>query len=68
MKFIEFLVLHIVFTLLIIKVVIRGEEMAAELTTTTQTAFSHLFLMLFAFNVGLKLFGTGKLRVAVIAT
>ena len=67
MKFIELLVLHIVLTLVIIEVVIRSEEVAAELTNTAQTAVSHFNFVFLSFDVDLKLFWTGKIGVAVIA-
>ena len=60
MKFIEFLVFHIVLSLVIIEVVIRSEEEAAELTNIAQAAFSHLNFVFLSFDVDLKLFRTGK--------
>ena len=66
MKFIELLVLHIVLTLVIIKVVIRSKEVAAELTNSAQAAVSHFNFVFLSFDVDLKLFWTGKICVAVI--
>ena len=66
LKFIEFLVFHIVLTLVIIEVVIRSEEVAAELTNTTQAAVSHFNFVFLSFDVDLKLFWIGKIGVAVI--
>ena len=65
MKFIKFLVFHIVLTLVIIEVVVRSEEVAAELTNTAQAAVSHFNFVFLSFDVDLKLFRTGKICVAV---
>ena len=64
----EFLVLHIVFALMIIKVVTRGEAVAAKLTTTAKAAVSNLYLVFLAFNVGLKLLRTREVRVTGVTT
>ena len=66
MKFVEFLVFHIVLTLMIIKVLIWSEEMTAELESIAQAAVSYLFLVFLSFNVELRLLGTGKIGVTVI--
>ena len=66
LKFIEFLVFHILLTLMIIEVVIRSEEVTAELTNTTQTAVSYFNFVFLSFDVDLKLLGTGKIGVTVI--
>ena len=55
LRFIQFLVFHIVLTLVIIEVVIRSEEVAAELTNTIQAAVSlSLILCLFPLYCGLE--------------
>ena len=51
---------------MIIEVVIRSEEVTAELTNTTQAAVSYFNFMFLSFNVDLKLLGTGKIGVTVI--
>ena len=66
LKFIEFLVFHILLTLLIIEVVIRREEVSAELTNTTQAAASYLNFVFLSFDVDLKLLWTGKIGVTVL--
>ena len=66
LKFVEFLVFHIFLTLMIIRVVIRSEEMAAELASIANATVSYLFFVSLSFNVELKLLGTGKIGVTVI--
>ena len=42
--------------------------MAAELTTAAQVAVPHIYFVFLTFQVSLKLFGTGEIRVTGITT
>ena len=46
---------------------IRSEEVAAELTNTTQAAVPYFNFVFLSFDVNLKLLWTGKIGVTVIA-
>ena len=68
LKFIEFFLFHVVFTLVIVEVVIRSKTVAAELATIGQAAVSNFDFVFLTFQVNLKLFWTRKVGIASITT